>query len=252
MAIVTFMSDFGYSDHYVGRVKAKILHTNPQINIIDISHNIEHHNIAHGSFVLKYTYAEFPQNTVHLAAVNSQESEHYVALMLDSQYFVGPDNGLISMISDREPEIIVRLPQNGKSIFPTYDYLAPAAAQLATGDHIEKVGEVVENYCKLIPRQVKANKKQISGSVIRVNHFGNLITNIPEYEFNILKKDRYTVLFGREKLRTILSSVKNVEPGDCYLIFNELGLLEIGINKGNASELLGLQYDSPVHIIFDQ
>ena len=88
---------------------------------------------------------------------------------------------------------------------------------------------------------------------MRVDNYGNLITNIAKYDFDILSKDKnYTIQFGSEKVRRIQTEYHQVEQGDCFVLFNSLGLLEIGINKGNGSELLGLQYDSPVNITFEE
>jgi S-adenosylmethionine hydrolase len=105
----------------------------------------------------------------------------------------------------------------------------------------------------MMNRQVKATKRIIAGHVLRVDNYGNLITNIAKKDFNILTKDRaYTIQFGGEKFRRIHTNYFQTEQGDCFLIFNSQDLLEIGIYKGNASELLGLQYDSPVNVTFDE
>lgn len=252
MAIITFVSDYGYSDFYVAAVKAKILNHNPNLLIIDISHNIEHFNLAHGSFTLKSVYRDFPEGTVHLASVNSAEAGRFIAMKLDGHYFVGPDNGLFSLISDNQPELTVELPPSPSSTFPSAAVMAEAAAKLAGGESIDKVGSPTTDYVKLIGRLVKATRKQISGNVIRVDHYGNLITNIEKKVFEFLNKDDdYTIVFGRERFRKINLSYHETEPGDCFILFNSIGLLEIGINKGNAGELLGLGYDSPVHILFN-
>jgi S-adenosylmethionine hydrolase len=105
----------------------------------------------------------------------------------------------------------------------------------------------------MIDRQVKATKKQITGQVVRVDHTGNLISNIPRDVFELLSKNKaYTIQFGGEKFRRIHTQYNQAEQGECFLIFNSLGLLEIGIYKGNASELLGLSYDSTINIIFEE
>jgi hypothetical protein len=105
----------------------------------------------------------------------------------------------------------------------------------------------------MIDRAVKATKKQITGQVIHVDNFGNAITNIPKEAFDVLCKDRvYTIQFGREKFRRIQTQYNQVEEGDVCILFNSLGLLEVAIYKGNASELFGLAYDSVVSIIFEE
>jgi S-adenosylmethionine hydrolase len=256
MALITFMSDFGTSDHYVAAVKARILSINPGLQIVDISHTIAPFDIGHGAYVLRSVFRDFPEGTIHLVAVDSQGpgKNRNIILKIEDHFFVGADNGLLSMISEKEPTIIAEVHQNeGESPnFPARAVLAKTAAMLASGSHVQDVGNFTTDYYKLLNRQVKATKKQISGNVIRVDHYGNLITNIEEEVFNLLKKDRgYRVSFGREILDSISSAYCDVEAGECFISFNSLGYLEIGINKGNASELLGMGIDSPVQIFFE-
>ncbi len=256
MAIVTFMSDFGMSDHYVSAVKAKILTINPGLRIVDISHDIEPFNLAHAAFVLKSVFRDFPIGTVHLISVNShaERNNKFLTAKIEDHIFVGPDNGIFSLICEQEPSMIAELFSSGDehSSFPTKNVMAKAAAMLASGSGMNDVGAYTKDYIRRIDRKFRATKKQISGNVIRVDHYGNLISNIEEEVFNILRKDRkYSIQFGREKLDKINYNYNELDDGDCFVVFNDLGLLEIGINKGNASELLGLRYDSPINIIFE-
>jgi S-adenosylmethionine hydrolase len=257
MAIITFMSDFGRSDHYVSAVKAKILSINPGLKIIDISHEIESCNLAHAAFVMKSVFRDFPKGTVHLVTVNShaQRKPRYLTAKMDDHIFVGPDNGIISLISEREPSMIAELFNSSEeqTSFPAKTIMAKAAAMLASGSSMNDVGAFTKDYVRRIDRKFRATKKQISGNVIRVDHYGNLISNIEEEVFNIIRKGRdFIIQFGREKAEKVNASYNEVDDGDCFVIFNSLGLLEIGINKGNAAELLGLKYDSPINIIFEE
>lgn len=257
MALVTLLSDAGESDHYVAAIKAKILSTNPGLTVVDISHHIEPCNIAHGAYVLKSVFRDFPKGTVHLIAVHStgEPDSPFVALQLEDHYFVGIDNGLLGLISDKAHQNLVELNSINtiSSTFPERDILAPAAAKLASGVTISSLGKTLEDFRKLVNRHVKATKRQILGHVIRVDRYGNLITNIQKSDFDILSKDKvYTVQFGGEKFRKIHTAYHQAEQGDCFLLFNSAGLLEIGIYKGNASELLGLGYDSPVNVLFEE
>jgi S-adenosylmethionine hydrolase len=251
------MSDFGENDHYVSAVKAKIIAINPELTIVDISHNITPYDITHGSFVLRSVFREFPAGTIHLAAVNTIDSRHknYIIAMIEGHYFIGADNGLFSLISEQPPEIIINLsnPDIQTSVFPARDIMARYAAMLASGTAVKDLGTVTTDFKKLLGRQLKATKKQISGNVIRIDRFGNAITNIDQEIFNILKKERgFTVKFGRETITTIHATYASVDPGECFVVFNSNGLLEIGINKGSASELIGLGFDSPVVINFEE
>ncbi|MGC3943368.1 MAG: SAM-dependent chlorinase/fluorinase [Chryseolinea sp.] len=257
MAIVTLLTDSGESDHYVAAVKARIIRINPAIRIEDISHNIRALDIAHGAYVLRSVFRDFPAGTVHLVGVAStgNRDDNFVALQLEDHLFVGCDNGLFSLISDQPVQQIVRLTPtlNDSNTFPERDIFATAAARLAGGMPLSELGTPLEAVKKLIDRQVKATRKQIVGNVIRVDGMGNLITNIQRDTFELLSKGKtYTVQFGGEKFRRIHTSYQQAEQGECFLVFNSLNLLEIGIFKGNASELLGLSYDSAVNISFDE
>ncbi|MCB0488687.1 MAG: SAM-dependent chlorinase/fluorinase [Cyclobacteriaceae bacterium] len=257
MAIVTLLTDSGKSDHYAGAIKAAILKVNPGISIIDISHEVAACDIAHGAFILKSVFREFPKGTVHLVGVDTvgNPGDNFIALQLEDYFFVGVDHGLFGLISDKNQQqgVILNTINAIETTFPERDVLAPAAAKLASGVAITNLGNPLTTFKKMINRHVKATRRQIAGHVIRVDHYGNLITNIPKTDFDILSKGKnFTIQFGGEKFKKIHTNYNQAEQGDCFLIFNSLGLLEIGIYKGNANELLGLEYDSPINITFEE
>lgn len=257
MALITFMSDFGESDHYIAAVKARILGINPGLQIIDITHHIDAHNIAHGAYVLRSVFRDFAKGTIHLAAVDTAGimACRFLALKLEDHFFVVPDNGIFSLVSSKEPALIVEItyPAEASSTFPAREILAKTAALLASGKSLEDVGTYTTEYRRLLDRQVRATKKQITGNVIRVDHYGNLVTNIELETFRHLRNNRpFVVNFARESVDIIHKNYGEVANGDCFVLFNSMGLLEIGIYRGNAAELLGLGYDSPVNINFGQ
>lgn len=257
MAIVTLLTDSGDIDHYVAAVKARIISINPGIRIEDISHRIPPLDIAHAAFVLRAVFRDFPSGTVHLVGVNATggRDDAFIALQLEDHFFVGCDNGLFSLISDKPHQQIVELNTTHSvvSTFPERDVFALAAAKLASGTSIADLGKTKQALTRLVDRQVKATRRQITGSVIHVDGMGNLITNIHKDTFELLSKGKsYTLQFGGEKFRRIHTLYSQADPGECFMVFNSLSLLEIGINKGNASELLGLAYDSMVNITFDE
>lgn len=259
MALVTFMSDFGTEDHYVAAVKAAILKGNPSINIVDISHNIYPSDIGHASYVLKNVFRDFPPNSVHLCAIdlNSREPSKLIAIKLEEHYFVGPDSGLFSLISQQRPTAIIDINSLKpiESTFEAKDILAPTASGLASGKNIHEMGPAQNEIKILYSRQLKVTKREISGNIIRVDVYGNLITNIIKSEFDTITRingnQPFEVSFGREKTRKINKTYNEVESGEFYVLFNSSGFLQIGINKGNASELLGLVLDAPVTINFE-
>ena len=257
MAIVTLLTDSGESDHYVAAIKAKILSINPGLDIVDITHRIQPCDIAHAAFVLRSVFRDFPKGTVHLAGIHAtgQRDDTFIALQLEEHFFVGADNGLFGLISDKSHQNLVELNSINpiQSTFPEKDIFAPAAARLASNVAFSDLGKPMTSFKKMIDRQVKATKKQISGHVIQVDNFGNLITNIHKEVFDILSNGKvYTIQFGGEKFRRINTQYNQVDEGECFILFNSLGLMEVGIYKGNASELLGLAYDSMVNITFEE
>src|SRR5690606_33122306 len=140
MALVTFISDFGDTDYYVPAVKAKMLSINPQLIIVDITHHIEVYDIAHASFTLRAVYNDFPKGTVHLVALNSTSSmtDGYIGVKLNDHVFVGPNNGVLSMLADQDPGIIVKFGDIHirDSTFPAKDILGHIAANLSSGTAI--------------------------------------------------------------------------------------------------------------------
>lgn len=257
MAIVTLLTDSGESDHYVAAIKAKILSVNPGLTIVDVSHKILPCDIAHGAFVLKSVFSDFPKGTVHLVGVDAtgNSDTSCIAIQLEDHFFIGADNGLFGLISDKSHQQAVDINSVNPflSTFPERDIFAVVAAKLASGVAITSLGKPMTSFKKMIGRSVKATRKLIAGHVIRVDNFGNLITNISKADFDILSKDKtFTVQFAREKFRKINSNYHQADQGDCFLIFNSLNLLEIGIYKGRANELLGMDLDSSVNITFDE
>lgn len=260
MSVITFVSDFGTEDHYVAAVKAAIIKRNPDSKIIDISHQISPSDIGHAAYVLKSVYSDFPEHSVHLCAIGhgTREAARQIAIQWNNHFFIGPDNGIFSLIGDMENGKIVEIVSKGNHQFSTFiakDLLAEAAATLVKDQKLESLGPIQESLKKLFARQLKVTKREIAGNVVRVDHYGNLITNIDQKEFETIRKlngnSQFQIQFGREILNKINSSFNEVESGECYVLFNSNRYIQIGINQGNASELLGLQLDTPIHIYFE-
>lgn len=246
MPLVTFTSDFGNSDHYVAYVKAVMLSEDAQLSIVDISHQITSFDISHMAFTLAAVFREFPTGTVHF--IGQDEESGYFISWIEGHYFVAPNNGVISLISERRPDLLIGLVAEKQ----TMKAAAKAAVKLAKGEAPEGLGSPLNGYREFSQRKARATKKEISGHVVRVDHFGNLITNIEKADFDILSKDRaYRVQFSRELLNKVHQQMQEVEPGDAFAKFNASGKLMIGIYKGNGAQLLGLSFDSSVTINFE-
>jgi S-adenosyl-L-methionine hydrolase (adenosine-forming) len=253
MPLITFLSDFGYTDHYVAAVKARILREAPAARILDISHAIEAFNIADGVYVLNAVFRDFPEGTVHLVAVDSQGAREgrYHAIQFQNHFFLAADNGILSLLTESRPELMVELPSQGRLNHPGKDILAPAAAFLANGGDIRDLGPETNIMHELLHRQLRLTDHVITGHVIHVDHYGNLVTNITRDSMEAIGHGRpYTVRFARETVDRMARNYNGADEGDCVCVFTSQGLLSIGINKGNASELLGLHFDSRVDVHF--
>lgn len=257
MAIITLITDTGEADHYVAAIKAKILSINPALKIVDISHKIFPCDLAQGAFVLRSVFREFPKGTVHIIGVHSvgQQGDAFIAAQIEDHYFVGTDNGFLGLISDKPNQGTVNINSINplSSTFPERDIIAPAAAKLASGIKLIDLGKAMPGFKRMIDRHVKATKKQIAGHVIKVDNYGNLITNIPKEAFDILSKGKsYSIQLSKEIFRRLNENYNQVEPGEAVVLFNSQGLLEIAVNMGNAAELFGAGYDSSVIINFEE
>lgn len=253
MPLITFLSDFGYTDHYVAALKARILQDAPQAQILDISHHIEPFNIAHGVFVLNAIFRDFPEGTVHLVAVDSQGAREgrYHAISFRNHYFLAADNGMLSLLTESRPDLMIALNTEGKIGHPAKEILAPAAAFLANGGKLRDLGPETNIMHQLVHRQLRLSDNGITGHVIHVDHYGNLITNISRDSVEAVGHGRpCTIRFARETVDRIALNYNAVDEGDCVCVFTSQQLLAIGINKGNASELLGMYFDSRVDISF--
>lgn len=257
MTIITFTSDFGYRDHYVAAVKAQVLLANPSQIIVDITHGVNKFDLPHAAHVVASSYKDFPPGTIHIIAVNSMDypGDKSIAVKLDEHYFICSDNGLLNMISEKRPSTIVAIADNNTSMgssFPAKELYAPAANFLAAGGNILELGSELTEIARMISFIPKIRPNDITGHVVHVDDYGNLITNINMEMFEHCRKDRnYKIRFPAYSIDAISMGYANVSDGNLGAVFNSNKLLEIFISKGNAAELLGLGFNSTVNIEFD-
>lgn len=257
MAVITFLSDFGVRDHYVAAVKAAILSADQELQIMDISHEVKRHDIGHAGYVLHQVFRDFPEGTIHLVAVDPvlRASSRLIAMQLEGHFMVGHDSGVYSLISHQRPDLVVQLPSKDTA-FSVRDILVPAVVRLAGNPDLRALGEEITDYQIKVDRQVKATKREIVGQVVHIDHYGNLLTNIRRDDFEKICElnggdPSYQIRFSREIFNRVHLYYTDVEAGDCFVLFNSYGFLEIGINKGRANDLLGLRLDAPVTIEFN-
>ena len=146
MSIVTLTTDFGSTDYYVGVIKGAMLCENPQINIVDISHNIKNYDIAQASYVIKNTYQSFPKGTIHVVSVNNFYSKHkkFIAIQKDGDYFIGPDNGVFSLVFKEMPKDVYELDYQENGTFPLKDVYAKAIGHIVNDMPFHEIGMPVK------------------------------------------------------------------------------------------------------------
>ena len=264
MSIITLTSDMGIKDFYLASIKGAIYSAYPEARIVDITHHITPFDIAQAAFILKNTYRDFPENTVHIISVDpepSQQSQH-VAIYMHGQYFIGNDNGIFSLLFDEVPEQIYKLkaPSNlGSSSFPSKSVFVWAATLLAQGSRLEDIGERTNNIRMRVAFRPVIEPDVIKGSVIFIDGYGNVITNIDKKLFESIQEGRkYTIFFRGENygINRISESYNEVPPGEKLAIFGAGDFLEIAINKGvegsggGANKLFGLKLNDIVRIEF--
>lgn len=253
MGLITLLTDFGYRDHYVAALRARLLHLAPAIPVVDISHGIAPFNIAHAAYVLQNVFRDFPVGTVHVIGVadhGAGPEPGWLAAELEGYYFVTGDNGILALLANGTPAQLVALPAAITSS-PTRDLLLPAAVALAQGAPLSELGPAIITLHQLNNRQLRLQDHRITGHVAHVDHYGNLVTNISRASVEAVSHGRpLAVHFGREVVRDLHPHFSAVPPGEVVVVFNSQHFLCLGICQGNASELLGLNFDSQVDVRF--
>jgi len=275
MAIITLTTDFGLKDHFVGALKGAIYKELPDANIVDISHNISPFNIQECAYILKNSYKNFPEGTVHIVGVDSEatpENQHII-VQIDGHYFITANNGVVGLIiSEIKPQKVVEinLPNSINGSFPVLDVFVKAACHIVRGGTLEVVGksfDQLKDLREFSPR-ITDDGKKIVGSIIYIDNYGNVVTNIQKGLFEAYRKGRTFELQARTSSITNIqdnySDIVNYDldknrrkgAGDLLALFNSSGYIELAIYKSNlktvggASTLLGLDYRDTITINF--
>jgi len=275
MSIITLITDFGYKDHYVGQVKGEIFIKYPKANVIDISHEVSPFNIMEAAYILENCYKNFPENTVHIIDVDSERTKEkkHIIMFLDNHYFITADNGILSILSQNiNPQKIyeITIHEDLNSVNSSTKIFTEVACHLAKGGKPEIVGKNIEKIksVKNLKPFLNDDQKQIISSVIYIDNFGNVVTNLKKPFFEEIRKGRDFEISARNykfsKIYNKYSDIVNYttpssqrnDEGKGMVIFNSNDLLQISIyrsnpmNVGTASSLMGLKIYDSVTITF--
>jgi len=255
--IVTLTTDFGNSDAYVAAMKGRILSITPEVNIVDVSHEIEPGNILQAAFVLSGSLGFFPEGTVHLVVVDPTVGSPRRGLAISSggHFFVGPDNGVFTLfLGGASVHELKRKEFFAKDISPTFhgrDIFAPVAAHLALGASVEAFGPEVSDPTLIeIPEPRIEKDKRIRGEVIHIDRFGNLVTNIKEELITDIvsgRRELNVVVKGR-LIRGLKRYYSQGPKGELLALIGSSGHLEIAVSGGSARSLLAARVGTEVEV----
>jgi S-adenosyl-L-methionine hydrolase (adenosine-forming) len=263
--IITITTDFGEHDYFVGVMKGVILKINPEAVIVDINHQVNSYDIFDGAFTLVQSYLYFPPDTIHLVVVDpGVGSTRRPILVRTMNYkFVAPDNGVLSLIYEREDNVDVRhvtadhyFLKPVSNTFHGRDIFAPVAAWVSRGTEIEKFGEVITDYAKFAsPRPKRESENLVKGVAIKVDKFGNIITNIrPEDVPQLFTENppHFRIAVNRHEVTQLHSSYSMGQPSEIFAIVGSSGFLEIGTNRGSAAKALNINRGAEVAVILGE
>ncbi len=262
--IITLTSDYGADSLYAAALRGTIISRDPSIRIVDISHTISPFDTNQAAFALRSTASHFPKGTVHLIAMNSNQTGDYLhrVMELAGQFYVALDDGIFSLIADREPEAVYDITVTSESdilTFPERHIFAQVACHLVQGGVPAVIGRPATGWVESEWQRPLIGTDYVQGIVLHVDTYGNLITNIDQRTFREVGKDRsfrIPLRTSRMDVSRIHKHYGAVPDGERVALFNHMGLLEIAINHGanatggGASQLFGLGTASVVRIEF--
>jgi len=256
MPIITLLSDWGLTDHYVASVKGAILSRVPEAVIVDISHNIRLFDIKHASFVMRNAWHNFPQGTIHIIGVDSIESDKHPHIIVKSEghYFIGADTGLISIILNEKPEKIIAISvtqDSGYFTFPARDRFVKVATLLAKGTNMDELGEPLLSLNTKTLLQPDFDGKTIYGKVMHIDNYENIFVNITDkYIRECLGKSPFQVICKKDTI-PIVKAYGDVREGFTCALFASNSYLQIAVNRGRAASLLGMSIDNDVLVVIE-
>ncbi|MDC3221017.1 MAG: SAM-dependent chlorinase/fluorinase [Flavobacteriaceae bacterium] len=276
MSVITLTTDFGTKDHYVGSVKGALFNELENVNIVDVSHNISPFNIVEAAYIIENSYKNFPEGSIHIIGVDSEKTieQSHLVIKLDNHFFICANNGIMSLLASKiNPEKIIEINIHNDKIttFSVIDVFVKIAAHIYRGGSIDLVGNQIYELKELYNLNPILNEKsnEISGNVIYVDNYDNVVTNISKKIFIEFGKSRSFEINARNYIfKEIVGSYGNAirfdikkenrkEIGKKIALFNKSNYLELSIYKSNpqtfggAASLFGLNYRDVITIKFN-
>lgn len=250
--VITLTTDFGLADHFVGVMKGVILGINPEVELVDISHEVSSHDVLDGAFTLAASCRYFPAGTIHLVVVDPGvgSARRPILARAPAAWFVAPDNGVLSPFYEREGAEVRHITsiryflQPISNTFHGRDVFSPVAAWLSKGIAPEEFGSVISDYVRVgLPRPRRLSERTLQGEVLKVDKFGNVITNFAasdaaEIFGEAAKAFRITV--HQREIRVLHTDYASPTPGEIFAILGSTGYIELAAREESAAKLLNV------------
>jgi S-adenosyl-L-methionine hydrolase (adenosine-forming) len=255
--IITLTTDFGLADHYAGTMKGVILRICPRARIVDITHECRPYEIFEAAFAIAQAAPYFPPRTVHVVVVDPGVGTARRPILVESErnYFIGPDNGVFAFIFSRG-KARVRAITNSKYFlhpvsrtFHGRDVFAPAAAHLAQGVPPARFGKLVGDYLRPQSLQPERTARRgWTGSILKVDRFGNLITNFHAEAYPRVLEGPFEIAVGLDRVNRLATNYEQLGPGELFLIVGSSGYFEISAGQASAARILGVAAGAPLEL----
>jgi S-adenosylmethionine hydrolase len=259
--IVTFTTDFGPVEHYVGAMKGVICGINPGAQLVDVTNSVQSFDILDGAFAISQAYSYFPPGTVHLVVVDPGvgSSRRPILVKAGLHIFVAPDNGVLSLVYEREEIISVRhitaehyFRQPVSSTFHGRDIFATVAGYVSKGVELDKFGDEITDYVRFAaPRPKPAGANSWKGVILKVDKFGNVITSITPKDLPQLfeaSRPAFKITVGKAEVTAFRDNYADGAPGEIFAILGSAGFLEISMNRGSAARTAGAEKGAEVSV----
>jgi S-adenosyl-L-methionine hydrolase (adenosine-forming) len=258
--IITLTTDFGSDDSLVGSMKGVILGIQPDAEIIDITHNVMPFDLLDGALAIGTAYKFFPPRTVHVVVVDPGVGTERRPLLVAAgqHYFVAPDNGVLSMVYQREESLAVRhitaehyFLQPVSNTFHGRDIFSPVAAWLSKNGQSSSFGEEITDFVRFTLPKPKAAGSGMKGIVLRADNFGNLLTNFTEEDLpQVLAGSNFKLRVGNAEISRLAQTFGNGAPNEPILVLGSSGFFEVAVNRGNAAKAVGASRGAEVSVEF--
>jgi S-adenosylmethionine hydrolase len=255
--LITLTTDFGTTDHFAGTMKGVILGVQPAAQVVDITHEVQAFEVPDGAFTIAQAYRYFPKRTIHVVVVDPGvgSTRRPILAEMAGQFFIAPDNGVLSIVfAQGKPKVrhITNQRYFLKPVSRTFhgrDVFAPVAAHLASGVAPARFGKLIDDYLQLtFHRPTQTGKNAWTGTVLKVDRFGNLITNLHLDDFPNLRIRPFRLLAGRQPITRLALTFTESSPGELFVLVGSSGYLEVATNQASAAKQLGCGAGAPIEL----